>query len=79
MSALYEEILSDPTTRAAVKAQMIATMTGRGMAGVLERREATDRTEGKVKDELVVSDLRDLPDDELEERRKKLNLDAPNS
>ncbi len=54
---------------------MIRTMTTKGMAGVLERREAADRTEGKVLDEIQITDLRDLSDEELEARLKALEGD----
>lgn len=45
---IYEELLDDPDCRKAIKKRMLATMSGKGMAGVLERREAADRIEGKV-------------------------------
>jgi hypothetical protein len=48
LTEIYEEILADPTQREAVKQQIISTMTLRGMAGVLERREMGERIEGKV-------------------------------
>ena len=49
---LYTEIIADPKVRAAVKQQIISTMTTKGMAGVLERREAAERVEGKVAQEV---------------------------
>lgn len=45
---IYEEIYNDPEMRSRIKEQTFKTMSGKGMAGVLERREAADRTEGKV-------------------------------
>jgi hypothetical protein len=48
LTQIYEEILEDPNTRDAVKQQIISTMTSKGMAGVLERREAAERIEGKI-------------------------------
>lgn len=48
LTEIYEEILQDPSTRDAVKQQIITTMTAKGMAGVLERREAAERLEGRV-------------------------------
>lgn len=48
LSEIYEEIFNDPGVREKVKQQIIKTMTSKGMAGVLERREAGERVEGKV-------------------------------
>lgn len=55
LTEIYEEILADPKTRESVKQQIIQTMTSKGMAGVLERREAAERTEGKVTQSVEVS------------------------
>lgn len=48
ITEIYEEIYDDPEFRKAIKKQMLQTMTSAGMAGVLERREAADRLEGRV-------------------------------
>ena len=48
LTEIYEEILAAPDIREAVKQQIINTLTGKGMAGVLERREMGERIEGKV-------------------------------
>lgn len=45
---MYKEIYADPDVRERVKQEIIRTMTSKGMAGVLERREAAERVEGKV-------------------------------
>ena len=55
LTEIYEEILADPKCREQVKQQIINTMTSKGMAGVLERREAAERTEGKVTQSVEVS------------------------
>lgn len=55
LTEIYEEILADPNTRESVKQQIIQTMTSKGMAGVLERREAAERTEGKVSQSVELS------------------------
>lgn len=48
ISEIYEELLDDPKAREEIKKRIFQTMKGKGMAGVLERREAADRIEGKV-------------------------------
>lgn len=48
ITEIYEEILADPKNRASLKDQIINTITSRGMAGVLERREMKESIEGKV-------------------------------
>lgn len=71
VTEMYDEILADPKVRERIKQQIIKTMTTKGMAGVLERREAADRTEGKTPDEVRIS-YRDMTDEELEEKLKAL-------
>ena len=48
LSEIYQEIFEDADCRKLIKEQIIKTMTSKGMAGVLERREAGEGTEGKV-------------------------------
>lgn len=72
ITELYEEILADPKKREKIKEQMFKTMSSKGMAGVMERREGADRTEGKTPEEVNINDYRDLTDEELEEKLKAL-------
>ena len=48
ITEIYEELFADPKLRDAIKAQILRTMTTKGMAGVLERSRAAERLEGKV-------------------------------
>jgi len=48
LTEIYQEVFDDPECREKIKQQIIKTMSTPGMAGVLERREAGERTEGKV-------------------------------
>jgi len=48
ITAIYDEIFDNPEMREAIKQQAFKTMAAKGMAGVLERREAAERIEGKV-------------------------------
>lgn len=49
---IFTEIVEE--AKAGIKAQVIATLTSRGMAGVLMLREVADRVEGKVAQEIDV-------------------------
>lgn len=73
LTEIYQEIYSDPKIREKVKKQIIATMTRKGMAGVLERRESADRIEGKVAQEAEVAvTINAMSDEELLKRLTKL-------
>jgi hypothetical protein len=68
---LYEEVITDPAVREAVKQQIISTMTSRGMAGVLERREAADRVDGKVTQSVAMEVTGKLTLEQVLEARKR--------
>jgi Family of unknown function (DUF5681) len=73
ITEIYQEIFADPKIREKVKKQIIATMTRKGMAGVLERRESAERIEGKVAQEAEVSvTIATMSDEELLKRLAKL-------
>ena len=72
ISDMFRVIFDDPATVKLIQANVKKTLTAKGMAGVLLLNHITDRLEGKMPDELNVRDLRDLTDEELEERAKKL-------
>lgn len=48
ITKLFEEIFESSEDIAAVKQQIIKTLTSKGMAGVLMLKEAAERIEGKV-------------------------------
>jgi hypothetical protein len=48
ITKLMEEIFEHAESSDAIKAQMLKTLTSKGMAGVLLLKEAADRIEGKV-------------------------------
>jgi hypothetical protein len=73
ISDMFRVIFDDPATVKLIQANVKKTLTAKGMAGVLLLNHITDRLEGKMPDELNVRDLRDLSDEELEERAKKLD------
>lgn len=73
ITELYEEILADPKNRARLKKQIIATITRKGMAGVLERREMKESIEGKVTQPVEISGtVNSMTDEELLQRLEKL-------
>ena len=71
MTRIYEEVFEDPKMRAAIKSQTFKTMSSKGMAGVLERREAAQRLEGKVKDSVDLNLSGRLTLEQVLEARKK--------
>jgi hypothetical protein len=71
LTEIYEEILADPNQREAVKQQIISTMTLRGMAGVLERREMGERIEGKVVQQVAMEVSGKITLEQVLEAKKK--------
>lgn len=70
---LCQEIINDPTTRERIKQQVIATLTGRGMAGVLLLRELAERVEGKITQGIELSgNISTMSDEQVDERLTKL-------
>ena len=77
ITEMYEEIYDDPKFREAIKKQMFETMSKAGMAGVLERREAAERLEGKVKESVDMNVSGSLVlADVIAKRRKKRDGDG---
>jgi hypothetical protein len=69
ITEIFEELLEDPKTRENIKKQVRDTMTMRGMAGVLLLKEAAERTEGKVSQELEINaTVSSLTDEEIAAR-----------
>ena len=64
--------MADPKVREAIKKRIYKTITTKGMAGVLLLKEGTERLEGKIADQLEVSDYRQMSDEELEAKLKAL-------
>ena len=70
---LCQEIINDPETRERIKQQVIATLTGRGMAGVLLLRELAERVEGKITQGIELSgSIATMSDEQVDERLTKL-------
>jgi hypothetical protein len=69
---MLKEIFDDPKEMERIKKNVVETLKSKGMAGVILLNHIADRIEGKVPDEVQITDLRDLPDDELEKRLKAL-------
>src|ERR1700684_1380324 len=70
---LCQEIINDPETREKIKQQVIATLTGRGMAGVLLLRELAERVEGKITQGIELSgSIATMSDEQVDERLTKL-------
>lgn len=74
---MLRAIFEDPDTAKEIRENVKRTLTDRGMAGVILFSHAADRLEGKMPEEVTINDLRELSDEELEARAKK--LDAANS
>ena len=62
---ILKEIFADAKMVSEIKERICKTLTERGMAGVILFDRVADRLEGKVPDETIITDARDLPDDEL--------------
>jgi hypothetical protein len=70
---LCEEIINHPETREKIKQQVIATLTSRGMAGVLLLREIGERVEGKVTQGIELSgSVNAMSDDEIMDKMASL-------
>jgi hypothetical protein len=66
ITEIFEELLEDPKTREGIKKQVRETMTSRGMAGVLLLKEAAERTEGKISQEIELNaTIASLSDEEI--------------
>jgi hypothetical protein len=66
ITEIFEELLSCEQDREKIKKQVRETMTNRGMAGVLLLKEAADRIEGKISQELEISgNITSLTDEEI--------------
>jgi hypothetical protein len=69
ITEMFEELLADGEVREEIKARIRRTMTERGMAGVLLLKEAAERTEGKISQELEINgNITSLTDEELAEK-----------
>jgi hypothetical protein len=71
ITEIYEEILADPKCRADLKKQIIETISSRGMAGVLERREMKESVEGKVVQQVAMEVSGKLTLEQVLEAKKK--------
>ena len=65
---IFRELFDSPEDRQQIKDNIAKTLKSKGMAGVILLERAADRLEGKVPDELEVRDLRELTDEEIDER-----------
>lgn len=70
---MLREIFDDPKEVAEIRANVLRTLKSKGMAGVILLSHIADRLEGKVPDELEVRDLRDLTDEEIDQRLQALD------
>ena len=74
ITRMFEKILANPNKRKEIEDAMFETMKSKRMAGVLMLREAAERTEGKVVEEVSMNvtgrvELASV----IEQRRKKRN------
>src|SRR4029077_13594578 len=65
-------IFDNPENVEEIRENVARTLKSKGMAGVILLNHIADRLEGKVPDELEVRDLRDLTDEEIDERLASL-------
>lgn len=69
ITEIFEELLAETGAREQIKKRIRATMTERGMAGVLLLKEAAERIEGKVSQEIELNaTIAALSDEEIAER-----------
>ena len=73
---IFRELFDSPEDRQQIKDNIAKTLKSKGMAGVILLERAADRLEGKVPDELEVRDLRELTDEEIDERLATLDADT---
>lgn len=72
ITQIFEELFDANADRDDIKEQVRKTLTSKGMAGVLLLREAADRIEGHVKDEVDLNVTGSISLAQvIEERRKK--------
>lgn len=72
ITRIFEELFDCVADREAIKASIRATMTSKGMAGVLLVREAAERIEGKVSEQVEMNVTGKVALSELiSERRKR--------
>lgn len=74
---MFKRILDNPDEAEQIQENVAATLKSKGMAGVILLSHIADRLEGKMPEEVTINDLRELSDEELEARAKK--LDAANT
>lgn len=73
VTKIYEEILASAKNRDEIKDSVFLTLKSGRMAGVLLLREAAERTEGKVTQEIEVSgNLQMLTDEQLAAKLARL-------
>ena len=71
ITKLCEEILEEK--REEIKAQVVRSLTEKGMAGVLLFKELAERVEGKVMQEIELSgSISTMTDEQVDERLTKL-------
>jgi len=72
ITELFEQLFEASESNESIKKQMLKTLTSRGMAGVLLLREAAERIEGKVTQEVEMNVNAHIAlAGVIEERRKK--------
>lgn len=72
VTELFKKIFDDPEAAEEIRANILATLKTKGMAGVILLGHVADRLEGKTPDELTITDLRELSDEELAARLEKI-------
>lgn len=68
ITKIYEEIFANKTSREEIKDAVEMTLKSGRMAGVLLLREAAERLEGKVSQEMEITGLTAMTDEELTKR-----------
>jgi hypothetical protein len=72
ITEIYQEILELTKNKDLIRKTILGVLKSKRMASILMLREMAERVEGKVPDELQVTDLRDLSDEELEKKLQAL-------
>src|ERR1700684_3214454 len=68
VTKIYEKIFASAKNRKEIEQAILETLLSRRMSGVLLLREAAERIEGKVTQELEVNVMEQLTDEQLKER-----------
>jgi len=72
ITEIFDKVLSDPANREKIYASVLDIMTSGRMSAVLLLKEAADRLEGRVKEEIEINNITQVTDEDLEQKLKTM-------